>query len=92
MQCINEPFIHQQKSPTILKDTGKSLAVCQDYEDQSKSEVPTAPETLGELELVLLLMAGTGSPSSCSRGPGKHICGHQANGRKQHTRAAPKPS
>lgn len=58
---------------TILKDTGKSLATCQDYEDQSKSEVPSAPETLGELELVLLLMPGTGSPSSCSRGAGKHV-------------------
>lgn len=74
----------------ILKDTGKSLAMCQDHEDQSKSEVPTASETLGELELVLLLMAGPGSPSSCSRGPGKHIHGHQANGREhQHRKAAP---
>lgn len=69
----------KKKSPTILKDTGKSLATCQDYEDQRKS---AAPGTLGDLELVLLLMAWTGSPSSCNRGAGKHIHRHQANGRK----------
>lgn len=40
------------------------MAVCQDYENQSKSEVPTAPEALRELELVLLLVAGTDGPSA----------------------------
>lgn len=40
------------------------MAVCQDYENQSKSEVPTAPEALRELKLVLLLVAGTDGPSA----------------------------
>jgi len=52
--------------------------------------MPTAPKTLEEMQLILLLMAENGSRSRCSREAGKHIYGHQANGRKpEHTRAAP---
>lgn len=61
---MSHSFTRVKKKDTILKDNGKSLAVCQDYENQSKSEVPNAPEALRELELVLLLVAGTDGPSA----------------------------